>query len=221
LNPVLKLFFNPNPLIQALHIQSEINARYLQREELYYEVMHNLVVEITRLGIEVKNAKMRVESISSRLDFSERRARALETVVQYRPEVTSPKQAPREPPGAEAPRQAATREAPADAQMAFSQPGQGPGEGLRSRRRRRRRGRRAGSSGAPVTASSIPGPDAEVRLSPRQDTGPAAGGQLETSERPGAAPLQDRPPDIAIERPAPPSAEPPVPTPDRSGPIEQ
>ena len=34
LNPILKLFFNPNPLIQALHIQSELNTRNAQREEL-------------------------------------------------------------------------------------------------------------------------------------------------------------------------------------------
>ena len=39
---------------------------------------------MTRLGIEVQNLKMRVESLSSRLDFDERRARALEGVVQYR-----------------------------------------------------------------------------------------------------------------------------------------
>ena len=42
------------------------------------------MLELTRLGIEVKNLKMRVESMSSRLDFDERRARALEGVVQYR-----------------------------------------------------------------------------------------------------------------------------------------
>ena len=57
----------------------------LELDALYYEVMHNLVLEMTRLGIEVKNLKMRVESMSSRLDFDERRARALEGVVQYRP----------------------------------------------------------------------------------------------------------------------------------------
>jgi hypothetical protein len=88
LNPILKLFFNPNPLIQALHIQSELNTRNAKREELdalNYEVIHNLVIELTRLGIEVKNLKMRVESMSSRLDFDERRARALEGVVMYRP----------------------------------------------------------------------------------------------------------------------------------------
>ena len=43
--------------------------------------MHNLVIETTRLGIEVKNLKMQVESLTSRLEFNERRARALESVV--------------------------------------------------------------------------------------------------------------------------------------------
>ena len=48
-------------------------------------MFNNLVVETTRLGIEVKNLRMLVESLSTRLDFDERRARALEGVVQYRP----------------------------------------------------------------------------------------------------------------------------------------
>jgi hypothetical protein len=97
LKPILKLFFNPNPLIRALHIQSELNTRNAQRENLdslHYELIHNLVLETTRLGIEVKNLKMRLESMSSRLDFDERRARALEGVVQYRPGVVPPLQPP-------------------------------------------------------------------------------------------------------------------------------
>ena len=96
LSPILKLFFNPNALIHALHAQSEINKQSLDREvtrenqrrdmdALYFEVIHNLVFELTRTGIEVKNLKMRVESLASRLEFSERRARALESVVVYRP----------------------------------------------------------------------------------------------------------------------------------------
>src|SRR5262249_8747466 len=85
LNPILKLFFNPNPLIEALHIQSQLNKHYAESEPLYYELLHNLVLEVTRLGIEVKNIKMRVESIASRLEFNERRARALESVVVYKP----------------------------------------------------------------------------------------------------------------------------------------
>ena len=94
--PILKLFFNPNPLIQALHIQSQLNTMNAEREarreaerrqldQLYYELIHNLVLETTRLGIDVKNLKMRLESVSSRLEFNERRARALESVVVYKP----------------------------------------------------------------------------------------------------------------------------------------
>ena len=54
-------------------------------DQLYYELIHNLVLELTRTGIEVKNLKMRVESLTSRLEFNERRARALESAVVYRP----------------------------------------------------------------------------------------------------------------------------------------
>ena len=57
----------------------------MEMEALYYEIIHNLVFELTRTGIEVKNLKMRVESLSSRLEFNERRARALESVVAYKP----------------------------------------------------------------------------------------------------------------------------------------
>jgi hypothetical protein len=90
--PLLKVFFNPDKITTALHIQSQVNTqaetrlrRLEEREPLSYELMHNLTVEVTRLGIEVHNLKMRVESLSSRLDFDERRARSLEGVVQYKP----------------------------------------------------------------------------------------------------------------------------------------
>jgi hypothetical protein len=89
LNPLLKLMFNPNSLNHVLHTQAGINdflMKRAQRDALFYEVVHNLVVEVTRATIEVKNMKMRVESISSRLEFNERRARALEAVVQYKPD---------------------------------------------------------------------------------------------------------------------------------------
>src|SRR5437588_11457653 len=59
LNQILKLFFNPNPLIHSLHIQGRLNAVRAEREarrhamdQLYYELIHNLVIELTRLGIE-------------------------------------------------------------------------------------------------------------------------------------------------------------------------
>src|SRR5262249_33191862 len=94
LRPVVKLFLNPDPIVHALHIQSDLNARANTTDSLLYELVHNLVLETTRLGIEVKNLKMRVESMSSRLDFDERRARALEGVVQYRPGAVPPLQPP-------------------------------------------------------------------------------------------------------------------------------
>jgi hypothetical protein len=88
--------------------------------------------------------KMRVESIAGRLDFNERRARALEAVVQYKPEAQGRGQGGRAF-GAEG----ASR---GERGRGFAAEGQGPsaidpltgGESLRSRRRRRRRGRRSG-----------------------------------------------------------------------------
>ncbi len=152
LNPLLKLFFNPNPLIQVLHMQGEINEyqlrqyaqqfdhisqRFVTRDELdalNYEVLNNVVLELTRLGIEVKNLKMRVESLSTRLDFDERRARALESLVQLKPgAVASPQEtAPQVQDGPDA---------------------EGDGDaGRTGKRRRRRRGRRRGPGEGPSTA---------------------------------------------------------------------
>jgi hypothetical protein len=147
LRPILKLFFNPNPLIEALHIQSKLNAQQAALEPLYYEVIHNLVLETTRLGIEVKNLKMRVESTSSRLDFDERRARALEGVVQYRPGAVPPLQPPRTGGGAGG---GGDTSAGTEAEQAE-----------RRNRRRRRRGRRRPGEGregaAPGQSEDSPG----------------------------------------------------------------
>ena len=94
LNPILKLFFNPNPLIGALHTQSRLNAMYADREakrdamrlageQLYYQVLQNLLLEMSRTAIEVKSLRMRLESIGSRLEFNERRARDLESAIAF------------------------------------------------------------------------------------------------------------------------------------------
>jgi hypothetical protein len=168
LKPLLKLFFNPNPLIHVLHMQSQINDRNASRHQLYYELIHNLVVETTRLGIEVKNLKMRVESLDARVDFSERRARALEGAVRYRPQgADEPAEASR--PAAEPHDRAAFRSAAAPSlggQPAVSgAPAGGPapvaeGAGQRSRRRRRRRGRRGGPPAASMMGAApqaVPG----------------------------------------------------------------
>lgn len=183
LQPLLKLFFNPNPLIQALNIQSRFNRMIAEREarreasrlateSLSYELIHNLVLEMTRLGIEVKNLSMRIESLTGRLEFNERRARALESVVVYKPAADSterrdrrapaqPSQRPQEAGGSASASRTSTDAsggwqpaAPSGPQSvpapspSSSQPGPsaapGEGPGQRSRRRRRRRGRRGG-----------------------------------------------------------------------------
>ncbi len=178
LNPLLKLFFNPNKISEALHVQAKVNEefhqRFRQREDmdpLYYELVHNLALEVTRLGIEVHNMKMRVESVSSRMDFDERRGRALESVVQYRqPRPTGsqrPQQAP-QPPRSQAPAIAAPAASAAPAPAASPvvapdmvvapQPGVEPppdADGERRRRRRRRR-RRPGQTMADQAAGSAP-----------------------------------------------------------------
>ncbi len=142
LNPLLKLFMNPTPLMHAVAAQGAINDEiesWMRRREqvddvLHYELLHNLVVEVTRLGIEVHNMKMRVESLSSRMDFDERRARSLEGVVEYRPSAPRRQGSPRPQP-ATAPGEPAATEAPAS-------PAAAAAEGVPQERRRRRRRRR-------------------------------------------------------------------------------
>jgi hypothetical protein len=152
LNPILKLFINPNPIIHSVHqltieqadINAEFDRRFRQRERmdpLYYQVIHNLVIELTRAGIEVHNLKMRLESLSSRLDFEERRGRSLERVVEYRPGAMP--QRPASAPPSQGP--------PREAQVAPAGRPEGPrpdseGGGGERRRRRRRRRRRPGQT---------------------------------------------------------------------------
>lgn len=171
LNPVLKLFFNPGPIIQALHDQSQINheletvleaslekladahqmasRRDEERDALNFEVFNNMVVEITKLGIEVKNLRMQVESLSSRLDFDERRARALEGVVQYRP--------------------GAARPAPGDGtEAAGAETGEDVANQTRPKRRRRRGRRRGAARTGEGNATTSAQPAASQPESPHQ-----------------------------------------------------
>ena len=212
--PFLKLLFNPNPLIQALHIQSELNqkaaernARREQLDALHYEVIHNLVVELTRTGIEVKSLKMRLESMASRLDFDERRARALEGVVQYRPGAVAPLQPPSgqdqgrrdqgrrdqggrpQGPRPQGPGQASPSDAMPGAPSADSGNAlDNEGNERRARRRRRRGRRRPGEFGRPEGAPAGPAfpPAPEASAGHR---GPGDGGRSSGSE--GPAPSHD------------------------------
>ena len=161
LQPVLKLFINPNPLIKALHDQAEVNSYYARQEEarrrrdrVQIEILHNVLLETTRMSLEIKSLRMRMESLTSRLEFSERRARSLESVLAYRP--------PQED------RDSSSAVAVSSGSAERGGPGREPTAGVphglptegaqRSRRRRRRRGRRGG--GPASEGASAPGPGA-------------------------------------------------------------
>jgi hypothetical protein len=194
LNPILKLLFNPNTLIHAFDKQTKINTLYeqqfyllrektQQRDEvdvLYYELVHNLVLELTRIGIENRNLKMRLESLSSRMDFDERRARALEGVVQYR-SGTGPSREPQPPkprqddksfqqPGS-APAATTPAAQPPTSQAAPGSDDQTGESNSARRRRRRRRGRRGGRG---RTGETLPNTPAEV-ASPGESATPPHG----------------------------------------------
>jgi len=190
LQPILKLFFNPNPLIQALNIQARLNAMYAEREskreamrlaseQLYFERLHALVVEMTRASLELKHLRMRIESIGSRLEFNERRTRTLEGAIVYKsPGEEQERRQPRgqgQPPPRQQqqqrqqppppPQQQAQQPQPETTAQGVAQPAParqdqpGDGGGPRTRRRRRRRGRRgggppAGMPGAPPASTA-------------------------------------------------------------------
>jgi hypothetical protein len=180
LSPVLKLFFDVDPIVHALQVQREINAqhgefvdrvarllelsnsRLAAREEidaLNYEVMNNLVLEMTRLSIDMKNHRTRVESVAGRLDFDERRARTVEGVVHQRDEA---------------------RAAVADASS-----GEGQAEGAEPKRRRRRRGRRR-----PTRPAAEADGTAVATAEPGDDTAPPAGTPEPPSESESPASAQ-------------------------------
>ena len=194
LRPLLKMLFNYNALTHVLHTQAAINHHWThvhdtrdEQELLAYEVMHNLVLETTRLGIDVKNMKMRVESIASRLEFNERRARALEAVVQFKPEARESTR----PPGG-----------------AGTEPAGGTdpitgGDSVRTRRRRRRRGRR---SGLGLGAPQAPVGSERTDASPPAETQTIA--PAETSRFPERTPSFEPGPDGSIDESAAPSAPP-------------
>ena len=198
LNPLLKFFFNPVPIVHALTLQQKINERqakvievinqmvrtqaeFIEIAALNYEVMNNLVVEMTRLSIEMKNHRMRVESVAGRLDFDERRARSLEKVVQYREGSAAP--------------------ATAD-DASTSEP----------KRRRRRRGRRRPSGSAPTASgeASSTRPSSEVSATP-SDAPDSTDAAATTRTEPGHQ---------AVAGASPPAESPSSPAPADSSPAE-
>jgi hypothetical protein len=184
LRPLLVLFFNPNTLNHVIHsLNVEIARQRLafdrSRAEwnaLYYEVLHNLVLETTRNTIELRNLKMRLESVSSRLDFNERRVRALEGVVQYRPDALRPRNSR----GEIADVEEGTLE---DDDGSLVPTGEGAPQGVGAvltaegrRRRRRRRGRRGGGGAAAAMVDRGGG----TASAPAEPPGGTASGERDT-----------------------------------------
>ncbi len=197
-------------LMMAHPLLKRVQKQLMSDLNLYFEIIHNLVIETTRLGIENHNLRMKVESLSSRLDFDERRAKALEGVVQYRKDAlprqrtgatgttgsTGPTGTGSTGPtgsgttgtagtvstvGAPGAVDAATAGAPAQGQAAA------PGDGERRKRRRRRR-RRPGmtladspnASGAAAASAADGSMDAGGDDEGYDDGGPDDGGDAGT-----------------------------------------
>jgi hypothetical protein len=77
LRPVQKLFWNPTPMISALSRQADLNR-------FSVHLLHNLVLELTRLKLETQELKSRNLQLQARLEALERREKTLEGMVEYR-----------------------------------------------------------------------------------------------------------------------------------------
>jgi hypothetical protein len=196
LNPLLKLLFNPNPVIGALHRQARINAVRSERDAdqnreqaewnaLHYEIVQRLVTEVSRVSLELQAITTRIESLDAKLEFNERRVRGIEGAAQRsRPQARPAVPArvdvavPRETPAIDAP----PIETPANDGAAAAVVGQSA-EPVK-RRRRRRRGRRqdpAEGGVAPVGDAAQNG----VQAAETQTTG--------TPQNPSGSPADPRP----------------------------
>lgn len=164
LNPLLKLFFEPAVVVDALNNlsarnkagaarESEQRRRQTEWNALHFEILRRVVTDLSRAEIENQHLAQRVESLSAKVDFNERRVRGFEqTQQQSRP---APVVRPSEFVPPTAPPPAPREEAPSSEQASAGDPASP--EGTR-RRRRRRRGRRSGQprdiTGAPIAGAA-------------------------------------------------------------------
>jgi hypothetical protein len=185
LNPILKLFFNPAPVSQALAAQARLNAVAAQREAesekrqaewnaLHYEILQRLVTEVARVSLEAQALGLRVESLAGKVDFNERRVRGIEGVTHAsRPpardgrepreprEQREPRE-PREPREVREPREQRERREPREPAAPPEAPAQregatteAPAAGEGQRRRRRRRRGRRGSGATDIAPEPV------------------------------------------------------------------
>ncbi len=74
LRPVQKLVWNPTPMISALSRQSDLNR-------FTAHLLHNLVLELTRLNMEMQELRNRNLQLAGRVEMLARRAKTLEDMV--------------------------------------------------------------------------------------------------------------------------------------------
>ena len=168
LNPLLKLLFNPSAVVDALNGQARRSKAQAAREAeqrrrqtewnaLHFEILRRLVTDVARVEIENQHLANRVESLSARVDFNERRVRGFEQAQhQSKPAGRAP-EAPVVAPAASPQReQREQREeaAPSSSTAEHTPSAEASADGSR-RRRRRRRGRR---SGQPRDITGMPTP---------------------------------------------------------------
>jgi hypothetical protein len=145
LHPLLKLLFNPNPLIRALHLQAKLNVETAERNAerdrrqaewnaLHFEIVQRMVTEVSRVSLELQALALRVEALGARVDFNDRRVGSVEGIAQR----IRPQSRP-----SDAPAPAAGSADPAGSESGPPFGDAPPGDAAR-RRRRRRRGRRNG-----------------------------------------------------------------------------
>jgi hypothetical protein len=207
LNPILKLFFNPNPLIRALHLQAKLNVdtatREAERERrqnewnaLHYEIVQRLVTEIARLSLDVQSLTARVESLNGRVDFNDRRVRGIEGAsVSMRQASRTPERTPEPLPAIVTEDQTAPPAGPAAEPQSEGSPDSA------RRRRRRRRGRR-GTFGSPDGPQSHAAQtSAPVEHDAGSDVVEAGRTDAERYEAATSAPVIDSPPaePVALE----------------------
>jgi len=77
LRPVQKLFWNPTPMIAALSRQADLNR-------FSAHLLHNLVLELTRLELELTELQSRNRQLQGRVEMLARRGKTLEDMLAER-----------------------------------------------------------------------------------------------------------------------------------------
>ena len=201
LNPVLRLFFNPNPIVLALNAQAKLNTEAARREAerdrrqaewnaLHFSIVQRLVTEVSRASIETQSLSMRVESLAAKVDFNERRVRGLENTAHQ--SAPAPRVAEVGAVTVASPATPATDTTVSEVQS----------EGAR-RRRRRRRGRRGtgmgpmeamGTSTTSTGSAALEGPESADDEHQEEIHEPPVSGEPVSSEPVSAepAPIETR-----------------------------